>query len=110
MQDVYDAYTYYSDAYATYSIRAIEAKTKISIERNKRNGRKQSQHVQVKNTMKSLKKQLGEEVRDGRPKGSGTAAQNVTAYREEHPGSSVTEVARALNISRTTVYKWWDSH
>lgn len=33
------------------------------------------------NTMKALKKQLGEEVREGRPKGSGTA---------EH-----------------TVYKWW---
>lgn len=106
-QDVYDAYTYYSDAYATYSIRAIEAKTKISIERNKRNGRKQSQHLQVMNTMKSLKKQLGEEVRDGRPKGSGTAAAKVAAYRVEHPDQSVSEVARALQISRTTVYKWW---
>lgn len=32
----------------------------------------------------------------------------VAAYRAEHPEASVTEVARALNISRTTVYKWWD--
>ena len=47
---------------------------------------------------------------NGRPKGSGTAAQKVAAYRAEHPGSTVTEVARALNLSRTTVYKWWDSH
>lgn len=108
VQDVYDAYTYYSDAYATYSIRAIEAKTKIPIERNKRNGRKQSQHIKVMNTMKTLKKQLGEEVRDGRPKGSGTAAQKVAEYRKQHPMATVTEAARDLKISRTTVYKWWN--
>ena len=59
--------------------------------------------------MKALKKQLGEEVRDGRPKGSGTAAQRVAAYRAEHPDSTVTAVARALNLSRTTVYKWWEN-
>ena len=114
VQDVYDAYTYYSDAYATYSIRAIEAKTKITIDRNKRNGRKQALHLRMARSNRDI---LCEErgKRDwregaGRPKGSGTAAQKVAAYRAEHPGSSVTEVARALNLSRTTVYKWWDSH
>ena len=33
----------------------------------------------------------------------------MAAYRAEHPEASVTEVARALGISRPTVYKWWDS-
>ncbi len=109
VQDVYDAFTFFDDSYANFSIKAIEAKTKIPIKRNKRNGRTQSQHVKVMNAMKKLKKQFGEEVRDGRPKGSGTAREKVAAYRVSHPEESVTEVARALNISRTTAYKWWDS-
>ncbi len=111
VQDVYDAYTYYSDSYATYSIRAIEAKTKISIERNKRNGRKQELHLRMARSNRDI---LCEErgKRDwregaGRPHGSGTAAQRVAAYRAKHPGSTVTVVARELNLSRTTVYKWW---
>ena len=46
---------------------------------------------------------------EGRPAGSGTAQVKVAAYRAEHPEASVTEVAKALQISRTTVYKWWDA-
>lgn len=46
---------------------------------------------------------------NGRPKGSGSAQQRVAAYRAEHPEASVTEIAKALRISRPTVYKWWDS-
>ena len=108
---MYDAYTYYSDAYSTYSIRAIEAKTKIPIERNKRNGRNQEQHMRIMSAIRDIEHPEGIwRNKEGRPKGSGTAAQKVAAYRAEHPGSTVTEVARALNISRTTVYKWWDSH
>lgn len=109
VQDVYDAYTYYSDAYATYSIRAIEAKTKISIERNKRNGRKRAQHLKVMSAVRDvIHPDGGWRNTAGRPLGSGTAKEKVASYRAEHPQSSVTEVARALNISRTTAYKWWD--
>ena len=32
--------------------------------------------------MKALKKQLGEEVKEGRPKGSGTAERTVREWRE----------------------------
>lgn len=99
----------YDARYKTFPVKDIEKITGIVIPKNKRNGRKQSQHVQVMNTMKALKKQLGEEVRDGRPKGSGTAQAKVAAYRAEYPEASVTEVARALGISRPTVYKWWDA-
>ncbi len=45
---------------------------------------------------------------EGRPKGSGTAKKKVAVYRAKHPDANVTEVARALSLSRTTVYKWWD--
>lgn len=112
-QDVYDAVTYFDDCYANYSIKAIEARTKIRIERNKRNGRKRKLHLRLARASRDIiceekgKKDWREGA--GRPKGSGTAEKKVAAYRAEHPDSSVTEVARALGISRTTVYKWWES-
>lgn len=46
----------------------IEDNTKVTIPANKRNYRKQKDHIKVMNTMKALKKQLGEEVKEGRPK------------------------------------------
>ena len=109
-QDVYDAFTYFDDAYANYSIKAIEARTKIQIERNKRNGRKQEVHLGRARAVQAFDDPEGSwRNKKGRPKGSGTAQQRVAAYRAEHPEASVTEIAKALRISRPTVYKWWDS-
>ena len=89
----------------------IEAKAKISIERNKRNGRSQEQHIKLMNVVQDdINGNKAGRQGNSRPKGSGTAAQKVAAYRTEHPSSTVTEVARALNISRATVYKRWDSN
>ena len=67
----------------------IEDNTKVTIPANKRNYRKQKDHVKVMNTMKALKKQLGEEVKEGRPKGSGTAEQTVREWQESHPNTGI---------------------
>lgn len=108
VQDVYDAYTYYSDTYATYSIRAIEAKTKIRIKRNKRNGRSQAEHLKRARALLEVDYPDGAwRNKKGRPKGSGTAAAKVAAFRADHPEATVAEAAKALGLSRTTVYKWW---
>lgn len=110
-QDVYDALSYHSDSYATYSIRAIEARTKIRIERNKRNGQRQEDHLEEARAIRDIRmKRLNKDWREGngRPIGSGTARMKVQAYRSEHPNATVTEVARAIGVSRPTVYKWWN--
>ena len=110
VQDVYDAFAFFDDDYATYSIKAIQARTKIQFKRNKRNFRKQKQHLKIMSAVRDVLHPEGEwRNKDGRPKGSGTAEQKVAEYRAEHPEDSVTEVARALGISRPTVYKWWNS-
>lgn len=111
-QDVYDACTFFNDSYVRYSINAISAKTKIPIKRNKRNFRKQEVHLAGARAIQEVNDKFnGSNWRDGngRPKGSGTAEQKVAKYRSEHPDANVSEVARALNLSRPTVYKWWDS-
>ena len=64
-------------------------------------------HVKVMNTMKALKKQLGEEVKEGRPKGSGTAEQTVREWQESHPAGKKADCIRETGLSKPTVYKWW---
>lgn len=108
--DVLCALQVYEDrGMITYPRNSIAYRSGIEIQANPRNGRKRADHIELMNTMKALKKRLGEEVNEGRPKGSGTKQQQVAAYRAEHPDASVSEVARELGISRPTVYKWWDS-
>lgn len=114
VQDVYDAYTYFNDCYATYSIRAIEARTKIKIERNKRNGRKQALHLRIARANRDIiceeRGKANWREGAGRPKNSGTARKKVAAYRANHPEATVTEIARALKISRPTVYRWLEEN
>lgn len=88
-------------------IEYISQKTGIELKENKRNGRKRKDHVVLMNTMKSLKKQLGEEVAEGRPKGSGTAEQTVREWQESHPNGKKADCIRATGLSKPTVYKWW---
>ncbi len=99
------------DAYAFLdhleSLTEDEDNTKVTIPANKRNYRKQKDHVKVMNTMKALKKQLGEEVKEGRPKGSGTAEQTVREWQESHPAGKKADCIRETGLSKPTVYKWW---
>ncbi len=85
----------------------IEDNTKVTIPANKRNYRKQKDHVKVMNTNESFKKQLGEEVKEGRPKGSGTAEQTFREWQESHPAGKKADCIRETGLSKPTVYKWW---
>lgn len=110
-QDAYDAMSFYRNnkKEVTYKLtrERISELSKIDIPANKRNYRKQKDHVKVMNTMKALKKQLGEEVKDGRPKGSGTAEQTVLKWQALHPDGRKADCIRETGLSKPTVYKWW---
>ena len=102
----------YDARYKTFPIKDIEKITGIQISRNKRNGQKQADHLEEARAIRDIRmKRQGRkwDENNGRPKGSGTAQQKVAAYRAEHPEDSVTAVAKALGLSRTTVYKWWEA-
>ena len=71
--DIVCALEMFNEDYVTFPRDDIAKLSGMTMPVNKRNWRKRSDHVRVMNTMKSLKKQLGEAVNEGRPKGSGTA-------------------------------------
>lgn len=72
----------------------------VPMEANKRNGRKQAQHMIYMNGMNALHKSMGESI--GRP----TKKELVFDYLKEHPEASVRDIARRLNISVNTACKW----
>lgn len=87
-------------------IEYVANRTGIPLKANKRNGRKQEDHLRRARAVQAVDYPDGEWRKgNGRP----SVDQKVAAYRFEHPEASVTEVARALRISRPTVYKWWDA-
>ena len=108
-EDVLSALEAYEDGLLTYPRDSIEYRSGFPLPKNKRNGRKQADHVIVMNTMKALKKQLGEEVKDGRPKGSGTAKGIIIKYLVRHPTASKAEVIRGTGKDKKTVYKYYEA-
>lgn len=76
----------------------------------KRNGRSRADHLKRARAVQNVDYPNGEwREGNGRPCGSGTAEQRVRMWRSEHPDGTVSEAARDLQISRPTVYKWWNT-
>lgn len=110
-EDALDALEAYNDSYITYPIKTITERTGIPIERNKRNGRKQSDHVRLMSLIRDFDDPDGNwRNKDGRPKGSIKSStpkgEQIKAYAEAHPDANHSEIARALGVSRPTVIKW----
>lgn len=101
--DILDALQLYKNSYVNYPREAVEYRSGIAVPANKRNYRKQADHVKVMNTMKALKKQLGEPVNEGRP----TAKQTVEEWQQTHPEGKKADCIRETGLSKPTVYKWW---
>lgn len=104
-EDIHSALEIYDRSFYNFTINDIVKLTDIPILKNKRNYRKQETHLKLARNQLALLKELGE-VNVGRPLGSGTKEELVKKYRKKHPNAGPTEIARALGISRTTVYKY----
>jgi hypothetical protein len=106
--DIESALEAYDKAYYNFTIADIEKLTDIRIERNVRKGLKQKQHLHLaRNRKKDMENyNIPFKNLEGRPVGSGTKEQLVKDYLQEHPEDNPTQIARALGISRPTVYKY----
>lgn len=100
--------TYYAADEKAYRRRTefISKKTGIPLTPNKRNGRKRKDHVKYMNNQRAFKVEMGECTNGGRPDKENI----VKDYVLTHPSATVTEISKALNISRTTVYKYLKSN
>ncbi|MBS6025842.1 MAG: hypothetical protein KIB00_17345 [Paeniclostridium sordellii] len=109
-KDVIDALQAYDDRYMTYPINSISYLTDIHIEKNRRNYRKQKQHIKIMNAIRDIEYPDGEwRNKDGRPKESGTKKQIVKDYRKNNPNAKKSQCIKDTGLSKMTVYKWWDS-
>lgn len=107
VDDMKSALAAYKEEYRTFTRQAIERITGLEIPANKRNGRKQEQHVQIMTATRDIIYPNKEWInREGRPKGSGTKQELVLNYKNEHPKATQREIAKALGVSPTTVNKW----
>ena len=84
--DVMSALQVFQDKdYVTFPINSIEKLSGLKIEKNKRNGRKQEQHLFLARRRKEDLKLLGEKINEGRPKGSGEKKDIVCEWRIRNP-------------------------
>lgn len=101
--DAESALECYDHRYCTFPIKDIETISAIPIPRNKRNGRKQDIHLARARAVQMIDDPEGNwRNKNGRPE----KAIEVQRYIANHPEASVSEIAQALGISRTTVYKY----
>lgn len=109
-KDVESALRVYDKDYQRFTIDDIEKLSGIRIEKNKRNGRKQPEHLKLARFVRDEINGKKDTWRDGngRPKGSGTKQQIVHEWRTAHPGGRKADCVRDTGLSKPTVYKWWD--
>lgn len=108
LNDVRSAMEMYSKDFYAFKLDDIESVMDIKgqIKRNKRNGRKQVEHLKVMRAIQSAIDPSG----DWRNKnGAPDKSQVVAEFRFRHPDATVSEIARVLGLSRNTVKKWWDA-
>ena len=103
-KDVIDALQAYDDRYMTYPINSISYLTDIHIEKNRRNYRKQKDHLKRARAVQSIDYPDGEwRNKEGRP----SKEQIVKEYRKNNPNGKKSDCIRATGLDKKTVYKWW---
>ena len=88
----------------TYPIDTIVERTGLKIQKNKRNGRKQAEHLRRARAVQEIDYPDGEwKNKNGAP----IKRDQVRAWRENHPGGAKAECIQETGLSKPTVYKWW---
>ncbi|MCM1140311.1 MAG: hypothetical protein NC453_17220 [Muribaculum sp.] len=115
-EDVMDAMRAYDEEYNKWPVRVIEATTGIRIDRCRRNGRTQINHLSRIRKLQEVDYPEGEwRKNNGRKPGSVKLASEsrcaalVKEWRDNHPQSENKSLcARETGLSRPTVIKWWN--
>ena len=102
--DVLDALEAFEDKWITYPRNSIEYKSGIKIPPNKRNGRKQAEHVKIITLLRDIDYPDGSwRNKEGRP----DKRQIVIDWIVNHPDGKKADCIRETGLSKKTVYKYW---
>lgn len=105
--DVLAALEGYDSAWYTYPIDKMSYRSNIRIEKNKRNGRKQEQHLAGARAIQEINdKYNGTNWRDGN--GRKPKKDIVQKWKSEHPEGKKADCIRDTGLDKKTVYKWWN--
>lgn len=105
--DVMHALEAYNDSYVTYPIDTIVERTGLKIEKNKRNFRKQKEHIKIMNFVRD---EIAFPNGNWRNKnGAPTKQMMVKKWRQNNPLGKKIDCERETGLSRKTILKWWDS-
>jgi hypothetical protein len=101
-----DIYRNRGDNLYTYPISYIERHSGLTIERNKRNGRTQSEHVRMMNFVRDElnHNDTWNKIGNGRK----AKYEIVYQWRQDHPTGRKVDCIRETGLDKKTVYKWWD--
>ena len=96
--------TYYEASEGAYRrrIEFISAKTGIPLTPNKRNGRKQTVHLERARAVQNI------DYPNGEWRGRKSKLEIVYLWRMENPNGRKADCIRATGLDKKTVYKWWD--
>lgn len=103
--DVLDALEAFEDKWITYPRNSIEYKSGIRILPNKRNGRKQAEHIRRITVLRDSDYPDGSwRNKDGRP----NKRQVVVDWLLNNPNGIKADCIRETGLSKKTVYKYWN--
>lgn len=103
--DVLSALEMYNDNYITFPIDSITQLTNIPIQKNKRNGRKQKEHIKLMNFIRDeINNNKDWQNKDGRP----SKENEVIEWRMNNPKGKKADCIKETGLSKPTVYKYWD--
>lgn len=110
-KDVRDALLFYDEQYVNFSRKEAERVSGIEIPANKRNFRKQAEHIKLMNFVRDEINQnkIWNKVGNGRPKGSGTKEHIVKEWRFKNPIGKKAQCIKETGLDKKTVYKYWEN-
>lgn len=107
-KDVKSALECYDERYCTFPIDEISKLSGISIQKNKRNFRKQALHLRIARSTLEIMNEAEGKTLQGRKKGSGSKADQVIQWRSDHPEGKKADCIRETGLSKSTVYRHWE--
>ena len=101
--DVLHALEAYNDSYITYPINTIIQRTDIPIQKNKRNYRKRSIHLERARAVQAI------DYPNNSWAGRNSKKVVVNQWQLDNPNGRKIDCVRETGLSKPTVLKWWSA-